>query len=59
MPSYNDNRYQTRQLMPVADAAGFAVAGTAAADSILFRFRVPKSITIDGASIIALTGGIC
>lgn len=57
MPSYNDNRYQTRQLLPISDAAGCSVAGTAAADSILFRFRVPKSITIDGASIVALTGG--
>lgn len=46
-----------RSYIAIGDAAGFSVVGTAAANTTTFRFRVPRTIVIDEASVVALTGG--
>lgn len=45
------------QLMPIAASAGISVPGTAAAATVLVRLRIPQAVTVDGASIVMMTGG--
>lgn len=45
------------QLMPIAASAGISVPGTAASATVLVRLRVPQAVTVDGASIVMMTGG--
>lgn len=46
-----------RGFIPVGDAAGFSVVGTASANTTVFRYRIPRQMVIDEASVVALTGG--
>jgi len=57
MPKYDSGRYHTRQLMPIAASAGISVPGTAAAATTLVRLRIPRAMTIDEATVLAMTGG--
>lgn len=54
---YDNARHQVRQLLPLADTLGFVVntTGTNASDVTLFRFRVPRAITIDEATLVSQT----
>lgn len=45
------------QLLPIAASAGISVPGTAAAATVLVRLRIPQAVTVDGASIVMMTGG--
>ena len=54
---YDNARHQVRQLLPIADTLGFVVntTGTNAADVPLFRFRVPRKITVDEGTLVCQT----
>ena len=46
-----------KQLMPIAASTGISIPGTAAADTVLIRLRIPRAMTVDAASIVMMTGG--
>ena len=54
---YSNARHQVRQLLTVGDALGydFNVTGTNASDVESFRFRIPRKITIDEASVVFMS----
>ena len=54
---YDDQRFWTRQLMPIEASGGIDIPGTAAAATVLIRLRIPRAITIDEATVVAMTGG--
>lgn len=55
--SYDNARHQVRQLLTVGDALGFDfnVTGTNASDVESFRFRVPRKITVDEATVVFMS----
>lgn len=56
--AYDDQRFFTRQIMPIVpESGGLSVPGTAAAATELVRLRIPRQMTIDEADIVAMTGG--
>lgn len=57
MAKYDDGRYETMQLSVIGDSGGVSVAGTAAANTELFRIRLTRAMTVSEASVVAMTGG--
>jgi hypothetical protein len=55
--AYDDSRFQDRIMFPVVGGDGVAVPGTAAADVVLARVRIPRAILIDEGTITLLVGG--
>lgn len=49
--------YEEKRLLPLAASGGISVPGTAAAATTLIALRMPRAVTIDGASIAIQTGG--
>ena len=54
---YDDARHQVRSLLSIGDTLGFVfnTTGTNASDVGLFRFRVPRKITVDEATVCFMT----
>ena len=56
--AYDDGRYQGKQIMtPGAVSGGMSIPGTAAADTVLVKLRMPRPVTIDAATSANMTGG--
>lgn len=55
---YDNARHQVRQILSIADTLGFVynTTGTNASDVALFRFRVPRKITVDEATSLVMVG---
>jgi len=54
---YDDSVHHTRRILPISASSGISVPGTAASDTVLIRFRITDPITVDKASVVAMTGG--
>ena len=56
--AYDDGRYQSKQILtPGAVSGGMTIPGTAAADTVLVKLRMPRPVTIDAATSANMTGG--
>jgi len=57
MPSYDDQRFFTRNMLTCGAEAGISIPGTAASDTELVRLRIPQAFTVDQATMVVTTGG--
>ena len=55
--SYDEGKFTTRRVMPIAASGGISVPGTASSTTELVRLVILDSITIDAARMVAMTGG--
>jgi hypothetical protein len=54
---YDNARHLARGMLNVGASTGTTIVGTAAADTVLFRYRCPRKMTFDEVTIVAMTGG--
>ena len=57
MATYDSGQIQARRMLPLANASGYTIPGTAASDTVIIKIRILDSITIDSAGYVAMTGG--
>lgn len=54
---YDDARHLARGIITVGASTGTTIVGTAANNVELWRFRCPRKMTIDEATVVGMTGG--